>query len=392
MPADGACAGVPIVALHLAIGGLRNGTGGDGADGAAIFADKAARVGENLVAGAGIEGAAAAVGDARIGRETCGIGATRERDAVGSGQIVDIVRVDTQISGELSEARRVGQAGEGIFRGDAREIDGATNEPFESRRCQIASGCRCRARADKDAQPGGTRAGILQTFDFALAHQRFEFIAFVEDDFGVGGAGGERLLDELRGQRGGEFLVCNISCDWRFEHQRPVPPTTMRSSLMVGMPTPTGHALAFFPAGADAFIEAQIVAHHRDILQRLRAIADERCIFDRRSDFAVFDEVGFAGGEDKLAIGDVHLAAAKVHRVKAAFDGAQNVLGLRPRRRACRCWSCAAWEPPDSFRGGSCPSPECPSDAKKACRSCSPSEFRFRSAQFPVSASLRHPR
>ncbi len=114
-------------------------------------------------------------------------------------------------------------------------------------------------------------------------------------------------------------------CGQCFQHQRPVPPTTMRSSLMVGMPDADGHALAFLAAGADAFIEAQIVADHRDILERLGAVADERCVLDRRGDFAVFDEIGLAGGEDELAVGDVHLTAAEVDGVEAALDRAKNV-------------------------------------------------------------------
>ena len=44
--------------------------------------------------------------------------------------------------------------------------------------------------------------------------------------------------------------------------------------------------------------------------------------FDRRGDDAVFDEVGFAGGEDEFAVGDVDLAAAEVDGVEAALDGA----------------------------------------------------------------------
>ncbi len=61
------------------------------------------------MAGAGVEGAAAAVGDARIGGEAGCIGAARERDAFGGGQIVDVVRVDAQVARELAEAGGIGQ-------------------------------------------------------------------------------------------------------------------------------------------------------------------------------------------------------------------------------------------------------------------------------------------
>ena len=36
------------------------------------------------------------------------------------------------------------------------------------------------------------------------------------------------------------------------------------------------HALAVFAAGADAFVELQVVAHHRHVLQRLGPVADQR--------------------------------------------------------------------------------------------------------------------
>ncbi len=41
-----------------------------------------------------------------------------------------------------------------------------------------------------------------------------------------------------------------------------VPPTVRLSILMVGMPTPTGHGLSVFTAGADAFVEFEVVADH----------------------------------------------------------------------------------------------------------------------------------
>ena len=58
--------------------------------------------------------------------------------------------------------------------------------------------------------------------------------------------------------------------------------------------------MAFLAAGADAFIEPQVVANHGDILQRLGAVADQRSVLYRRGDLAIFDEVGLAGGEDEL--------------------------------------------------------------------------------------------
>ena len=51
---------------------------------------------------------------------------------------------------------------------------------------------------------------------------------------------------------------------------RPVPPTVMRSSLTVGMPTPTGTLWPGFAAGADAFVEGEVVADHARRTSALR--------------------------------------------------------------------------------------------------------------------------
>ena len=44
------------------------------------------------------------------------------------------------------------------------------------------------------------------------------------------------------------------------------------------------HRLSVFAAGADAFVELQIVAHHRDARQHVGAVADQRRALDRRGD------------------------------------------------------------------------------------------------------------
>ena len=83
-----------------------------------------------------------------------------------------------------------------------------------------------------------------------------------------------------------------------------------------------GDALAVFAAGADAFVQCQIIADHGDVFQGFRAVADEGSIADGGGDFSVFDEVGFGGGEDEFSAGDVDLASAEVDGVEAAFDAA----------------------------------------------------------------------
>ena len=78
--------------------------------------------------------------------------------------------------------------------------------------------------------------------------------------------------------------------------------------------------MAGFAAGADAFIQGEVVADHGNVLQSFGAVADQGCALDRAGDFAVFDEVGLGGGEDEFAVGDVDLAAAEVDGVEAALD------------------------------------------------------------------------
>src|SRR3569623_112464 len=75
------------------------------------------------------------------------------------------------------------------------------------------------------------------------------------------------------------------------------------------------HALPFLAAHPDAGIEPHVVAYHRHAVQHLRTIADQRGAFYRIGDLAVLDHVRLARGEHELAVGDVDLAAAEVHRI-----------------------------------------------------------------------------
>src|ERR1019366_4149407 len=87
-----------------------------------------------------------------------------------------------------------------------------------------------------------------------------------------------------------------------------------------------GDGLPGLAAGANSFIQGEIISDHGDILQSFGAVADEGCALDRAGDFAVFDEVGLGGGEDELAVGDVDLSAAEVDGVEAAGDRLDDVL------------------------------------------------------------------
>src|SRR5437899_1110321 len=78
-----------------------------------------------------------------------------------------------------------------------------------------------------------------------------------------------------------------------------------------------GNRLSIFAAGADAFIEFQIVADHRNPRQHIGSVADQGCALDGGRDLAVFDQVCFRRRENKFAVRDVDLTAAEVDRVHA---------------------------------------------------------------------------
>src|ERR1700687_937490 len=89
------------------------------------------------------------------------------------------------------------------------------------------------------------------------------------------------------------------------------------------------HRLAILAAGPDTRVEREVISHHRDARQHVGAVADKRRALHRPSHFAVFDQVSLARGENKLAIGDVHLSAAEVHRVEAFLDRLDDVFRRR---------------------------------------------------------------
>ena len=78
--------------------------------------------------------------------------------------------------------------------------------------------------------------------------------------------------------------------------------------------------LAFLAAGADAVVELEVVADHRDAGHDFGAVADQRGALDRARDPAVLDQVGLAGREHELARRDVDLAAAEIAAVQALVD------------------------------------------------------------------------
>src|SRR6267143_2876 len=92
---------------------------------------------------------------------------------------------------------------------------------------------------------------------------------------------------------------------------------------------PDRNALAVLAAGSDPGVHPQVVADHRYAGQRIGPVADQRGALDWCADLAVFDQVGLGHREHELAVRDVVLPAAKVGRVHAFLDRADDLFGLR---------------------------------------------------------------
>src|SRR5438876_7528915 len=86
------------------------------------------------------------------------------------------------------------------------------------------------------------------------------------------------------------------------------------------------YRLSVLAAGADAFVESQIVTDHRDASQHVGPIADQRSTFDRCRDLAISNQIGFRGREHQFPIGDIHLPTAEVHSIDAVLHRADDVL------------------------------------------------------------------
>ena len=191
--------GIPVIALHGAGFGLRDGNGGDRAIRPAVFADEAVRVGEDFVAGGGVEGSAVGILDARIEIERGFFGAAGVVDAIGAGERVDVFVVEIEIAGELAELGGFGDSAEGIFGGDLREFQRGLDHAVEAVTGEVAGVGAGGALAIEDANADGARAGFFQGFDLAEADERGEFVAFADYAFGGGGAAGHGAADDVLG-------------------------------------------------------------------------------------------------------------------------------------------------------------------------------------------------
>ena len=107
-----------------------------------------------------------------------------------------------------------------------------------------------------------------------------------------------------------------------------VPPTVRRSTFNVGMPTPTGTAWPSLPQVPTPSSSFRSLPTMLTRVSTSGPLPIKRGAFDRGGDLAVFDHVGFAGGEDEFAVGDVDLASAEIDGVNAVLHGANDVFGI----------------------------------------------------------------
>ena len=191
---------VPVVALHGAFFILRDGDGGDGAIRPAIFADEAERVGEDFVAGGGVETSAFGILDARVGIERGFFGAASVGDALLAGQRVHVAGIKIEVAGERAELRGVGESGERIFGSNFRKFERGLQHAVEAVAGEIAGMGAGGALSVEDANADGTRAGFFQGLDLAEADEGGEFVAFADDALGGGGAALHGAADEVLGE------------------------------------------------------------------------------------------------------------------------------------------------------------------------------------------------
>ena len=62
---------------------------------------------------------------------------------------------------------------------------------------EVGGGCAGHVLADKDAEADGAGTGFFEGFYLAEADEGRELVAFVEDDFGVGGSGFEGASQDV---------------------------------------------------------------------------------------------------------------------------------------------------------------------------------------------------
>src|ERR1700678_2871414 len=82
------------------------------------------------------------------------------------------------------------------------------------------------------------------------------------------------------------------------------------------------YGLPGFTAGANAFVEFQVIADHRNPSENIGAVSDQCRSLDRSCDLPIFNQICFGRRKNELPIRNVHLPAAEVYRVTAMTNGA----------------------------------------------------------------------
>src|SRR5690348_8449764 len=77
------------------------------------------------------------------------------------------------------------------------------------------------------------------------------------------------------------------------------------------------NGLAIFAAGANPFVEFQVVTYHGYASQDVRPIADQGRPLDRGGHFAVLDEICLRRRKNKLAVRDIYLPATEIDRINS---------------------------------------------------------------------------
>ncbi len=199
---------IPVVALHRAIGSLRDRDRCHGTIRSAVFADETVRVGENFVSGGGVEGSAFGVFDAGIEVERGLFGAAGVVDAIGSGKRIDIFVIEGEVPLKLAELIGGGDTAEGIFGGDLGEFERGVHHAVEAGFGEIAGVGAGGALSEEDADSDGFGAGFFQSLGLAEADEGGEFVTFADDAFGGGGTSGHGAADDVGGdfaKVGGQF-------------------------------------------------------------------------------------------------------------------------------------------------------------------------------------------
>src|SRR5205823_1832136 len=118
--------GKPVVTLHCAVLGSRNGHGGNRTVRTTVLAYETMRVGEDLVAGSSVERAPFGILDARIVIERGFFCPTRIADAFCAWKGIDVRKVKVKIAWQRSELRWVRYPGVRILGGNLRQFQGRT--------------------------------------------------------------------------------------------------------------------------------------------------------------------------------------------------------------------------------------------------------------------------